>query len=118
MTNENLSQITDGATRSDAVIYSGRRDGYDAIVTRDGETLTPDASLKIRNHSPTGFAWGYCGSGPAQLALAILLDFFCGDAVRAERYYQDFKAEFVATWGDADEWEISGKVIREFIESH
>ena len=29
----------------------------------------------IRNHSPSGFNWGYGGSGPAQLALAILADF-------------------------------------------
>jgi len=26
----------------------------------------------FRNNSPTGFAWGYNGSGPTQLALAIL----------------------------------------------
>jgi hypothetical protein len=26
------------------------------------------------NHSPNGFEWGYEGSGPAQLALAILAD--------------------------------------------
>src|SRR5467141_965015 len=30
--------------------------------------------LEARNHSPTGFAWGYGGSGPAQLALALLID--------------------------------------------
>jgi len=32
--------------------------------------------LRLRNHSPTGFSWGYGGSGPAQLALAILVDYF------------------------------------------
>lgn len=26
-------------------------------------------------HSPDGFEWGYCGSGPAQLAFAILMNF-------------------------------------------
>ncbi|GAI22752.1 unnamed protein product, partial [marine sediment metagenome] len=36
--------------------------------------LLPDASQKICDHSPDGFNWGYAGSGPAQLALAILLD--------------------------------------------
>jgi Family of unknown function (DUF6166) len=30
--------------------------------------------LEIANHSPDGFEWGYGGSGPAQLALAILAD--------------------------------------------
>lgn len=28
----------------------------------------------IRDHSPTGFEWGYGGSGPAQLALALVAD--------------------------------------------
>lgn len=27
-------------------------------------------------HSPTGFEWGYGGSGPADLALSILADYF------------------------------------------
>jgi hypothetical protein len=30
--------------------------------------------LDIRNKSPTGFEWGYDGSGPAQLALALVAD--------------------------------------------
>jgi hypothetical protein len=32
------------------------------------------ARQDIRNHSPTGFEWGYGGSGPAQLALALVAD--------------------------------------------
>ena len=42
-------------------------------VRVNGVVLDPKASLKVANHSPTGFAWGYSGSGPTQLALAILL---------------------------------------------
>jgi hypothetical protein len=42
-------------------------------VLVDGEPLDPAASRKVYNHSPDGFAWGYNGSGPAQLALAILM---------------------------------------------
>lgn len=61
-------------------------------VEVDGRPLSPSQSLKVRNHSPTGFAWGYHGSGPAQLALAILLE--AGVArPRAERLYQRFKLE-------------------------
>jgi hypothetical protein len=33
-------------------------------------TLPPRHDLS--NHSPTGFEWGFVGSGPSQLALAIL----------------------------------------------
>jgi hypothetical protein len=56
--------------------------------------LTPDDSLKLRNHSPTGFNFGYGGSGPAQLALAILLDFT--DEQTALANYQRFKGKFIA----------------------
>ena len=93
--------------------YHGKREGENDFVgdTRvwfedDGvETeLTPDRSLKVRNHSPTGFNWGYGGSGPAQLALALLLDVM-GYESSAETHYMDFKDKVVAGWGD--EWEIT-----------
>lgn len=48
----------------------------------------------LRNHSPDGFGWGYGGSAPAQLALAMLADF--ADDETALQYYQQFKADFVA----------------------
>ncbi len=44
--------------------------------------------LDLANHSPDGFSWGYGGSGPAQLALAILADHFQrrpADVGRVER---------------------------------
>lgn len=64
-------------------------------VRIDGEPLSPKASQRVRNHSPDGFAWGYGGSGPAQLALAILLAAGL-NAEQATRVYQDFKFEFIA----------------------
>lgn len=39
----------------------------------NGVEITPEQSLKIRNHSPSGFAWGYSGRRAAQTALAICL---------------------------------------------
>lgn len=39
----------------------------------DGKLLDPTISQKVCNHSPNGFNHGYCGSGPSQLALAIML---------------------------------------------
>jgi len=65
-------------------------------VTVDGEPLDLAASLAVCNHSPDGFAWGYGGSGPAQLALAILLRFT--DADEARRRHQAFKWAHVADW--------------------
>lgn len=62
--------------------------------------LDPDISLRLRNHSPDGFNWGYAGSGPAQLALGILLH-YCR-AKDALRHYQQFKFEFVAALPQGD----------------
>jgi len=67
--------------------------------------------LEIRNHRPPGFAWGYGGGGPAQLALALLLD-ATGDAELALRHYPIFKRCFVAGW--KSEWRLAATAIRAF----
>jgi len=38
-------------------------------VWLNDKPLSPGPSQAVYNHSPTGFSWGYEGSGPAQLAL-------------------------------------------------
>jgi len=73
--------------------YEGTREGHAVIVTADGNPLNP--RLDLWNHSPTGFEWGYGGSGPAQLALALLAHCLNDDA-RAVRLHQEFKQEVVA----------------------
>jgi len=80
----------------------------------DGEKteLSPAASQKLRNHSPDGFQWGYGGSGPAQLALALLLD-VTGNPDLAQAHYQDFKFYKVASWGE--EWQITSQEILDWI---
>lgn len=67
----------------------------------DGKFLRPDKSLSVRNHSPDGFNWGYGGSGPAQLALAILLRLLPTKEHACE-LYQDFKFKIVAAWPRTD----------------
>jgi hypothetical protein len=80
------------------IINDGEIKDVDRIVinSRSGKALDLEASLKIVNHSPTGFCWGYAGSGPAQLALAILLDHLNNDRERALSLYQDFKFKVIA----------------------
>jgi hypothetical protein len=81
-------------------MYIGRiinKDGirdYDRVVTRGGEVSPIDPRFDLANHSPTGFCWGYAGSGPAQLALAILSDYLKDD-VKALNLYQDFKSRVI-----------------------
>lgn len=79
--------------------------------------LTPDDSLKLRNHSPDGFEFGYSGSGPAQLALAMLLDYVRADGMDdsvALDHYQVFKEKFIATAGDHG-CTITGEQIAQFL---
>lgn len=61
----------------------------------NGVRIAPGRSQRLRNHSPDGFNWGYGGSGPAQLALAILLFVGIPDE-DALRLYQNFKWDFIA----------------------
>lgn len=69
-------------------------------VKLDGKKLSPEKSLKVINHSPDGFNWGYGGSGPAQLALAILLEFLPKE--EAQCIHQSLKWEYVSIWPQQD----------------
>jgi len=95
-----------------------RKDDHTAVVMyQDGENgkptiLDPAPSLLLANHSPDGFEWGYLGSGPAQLALALLFH-STGDAVKTREYYQRFKEEYVACWGRR--WEITEATIKAWL---
>lgn len=62
----------------------------------DGEELNLRRSLAFVRHSPDGFEYGYAGSGPAQLAFAILYQ-ACGLDF-AHDNYQQFKWDFVSKW--------------------
>ena len=67
-------------------------------VETEGYELPLEPSLKLFNHSPDGFQWGYQGSGCAQLALAILLD-LTEDPSLSVRLHQEFKRHLIATAG-------------------
>ncbi len=69
-------------------------------VWLNGELLNPRKSQKIINHSPDGFNWGYGGSGPAQLALSILLEITSEE--KAIQMYQDFKWSVIASLPQSD----------------
>lgn len=84
-------------------IYRGQRGGRGGTpivsVQFHGHVerlLIPGPSHFIAKHSQT-FEWGYGGSGPAQLALAILLD-FTRDRRASETLHQSFKDAYVSGW--------------------
>ena len=64
-------------------------------VRINNKLLSPKRSQRVYSHSPDGFAWGYGGSGPSQLALAILLEAGLGNNEAVE-LHQAFKWKFLA----------------------
>jgi hypothetical protein len=86
--------------------YFGHASGAVTVVI--GHRQHPlEPRLDIANHSPTGFAWGYHGSGPSQLALAILVDHL-GDehTEQALQLYQGFKAAIISHLPQEEGWRI------------
>lgn len=81
----------------------------------DGHTISPARSLQYRSHSPDGFAWGYGGSGPSQLAFAILLE-ITDNPPFAGRHYQDFKFAFIATLADgSSDYDLDEESVMDWI---
>ena len=85
-------------------------------LTDEGYTtqLSLEKSLQVVDHSPTGFKWGYQGSGPAQLAATILNE-ITGDPEIAREYYQMFKFDHVSHWGN--DFEITDFQVRDWLRS-
>ena len=86
--------------------YRGGRSLDGAIVTVDGQPLSPRYDLK--RLSATGFEWTYEGAGPAQLALALLADHL-GDDPQALELYERFMRHLVAELDNS--WELTSADI-------
>lgn len=80
-------------------VYVGKRDkngNCSVRVIEHGDSRALRARTDIANHSPTGFEWGYAGSGPAQLALALIADVGGFSKASVLRLHQRFKFRVVA----------------------
>ena len=112
-------------------IYCGERDERGEAFVRvigDGDVYMLPLRLDLYNHSPDGFEWGYGGSGPAQLALAILADALRAPAVKkrflmedlslpatiAVRLHQDFKRQVIAGLARDRRWTITEQSVQDF----
>lgn len=82
----------------------------------DGYKLSPVDSQKLDNHSPDGFMWGYGGSGPSQLALALLY-YFTGRKDYSLRKHQDLKWDVIAKL-DQKSFNIPKAAVTDWIKSH
>lgn len=93
--------------------YTGSRSESGVTVLVDGRPLDP--RLDWHNHSPAGFDWGDGGAGSAQLALAIMADFWgppCRALVLAR--YQKFKLDVVDNF-PREGWELTGERLEKWL---
>lgn len=81
--------------------------GRNRVVVREGviERELPHLML----HSPDGFEWGYHGSGPLDLARALVA-FLMGTRVPSARIYRQVLREFVAHL-EGDEWRATDQEV-------
>jgi len=97
-------------------VYEGKVTPAGPEVTVNGRPL--DWRLDISNHSPTGLAWGYEGSGPAQAALAILcyeLGLFEGSN---PVLYQEFKRGVIAALPVNENFELTSRDISDWMSAN
>lgn len=76
----------------------------------------------LPSHSPDGFQCGYAGSGPAQLAAALLYD-VTGDAAAASRLKRPFMQEVVTGLPNAENdegvsWRLSAESVEQWVEDN
>lgn len=123
--------VADPALESTAAnVYRGQRPTDDSLG--DNRVVVIEAGrscplFHVKRHSPTGFEWGYAGSGPADLSLSILADHFGErpqkfdgreyEACRSLRLYQEFKREVIAGLS-RDDWTLTSDQIAAWVEKH
>lgn len=112
------SRTRDRRSVDAACTYSGDPRTFSVHVADEaGVVQALDPRLDLRNHSPTGFAWGYRGSGPAQLALAILCHALRSDE-RAKQLYQDFKHAVIAPLDREKPWRLTTRDVLGWVVHH
>ncbi len=111
----------------DGLLYCGWRDTngepqvYRVEHHGDSQPLTATPLEHRVVHSPTGFAWGYAGSGPADLAYALLRDYLRWRLAGRRRWadlaehvaselHQDIKRDLVAAL--PERWIMPERALR------
>lgn len=68
------------------------------VITQTPDEVTTKRLQYIGKKEPLNCAWGYCGRGPANLAISILTD-YCKrtglDLDLAQILYRDFRWDFI-----------------------
>jgi hypothetical protein len=80
------------------------------FAVRDGEVRFLNPHYELENFSPDGLSWGYRGSGPAQLAIAMLMEVM-GDWKRVQPLWPAFQDEFVVKLPRDANWTADGGTV-------
>ena len=98
-------------------VYTGLAGGRVSVVV-DGISWPLDPRYDLQNHSPTGFAWGYAGSGPSQLALAILADHcHAGNNEFVLKHYVEFRRTMIEGMECGTPFELSTDEVADALAS-
>ena len=97
------------------VSFAGVRskEATSVMIVVDGVPRPLPFHLAVRSHSPIGFEWGYSGSGPLQLALAICVELV--GPVQAERVYHGVQDRLLVGL-TREKWTLMGIAAMEAIE--
>ena len=82
-------------------------------VAEDGKEKLLDPDEESKERSPSGFAWGYHGSGPTALARSILVDYT--EAPPDPSLVIEFRDAKIATLDQDEEFDLDGDEIAEFL---
>ncbi|MFQ5957867.1 MAG: DUF6166 domain-containing protein [Alphaproteobacteria bacterium] len=88
--------------------YKGARSPLGCVITVNDVPLDPRADLQ--RVSDVEFEWGYDGTGPRRLALAVLADYL-GDDQKALDFHQVFTETVIAEL-KGDEWTLTGEQVQ------
>jgi hypothetical protein len=80
------------------------------FVVRNGKVQLLDPRIDLELCSPDGLSWGYPGSGPAQLAVAMLMEVL-GDWERVQRIRHRFHDRLLARIPQNRNWTADGADI-------
>lgn len=85
-------------------------------VCEDGKRVAKlNPHLEVMNKSPTGYAWGYGGSGPAQLAFALLAAVIGVERAQDPYLFQRFKSEIIVQLDKHQGWVLTEDKIRSWV---
>jgi hypothetical protein len=120
----------------EGVVYYGISEGvgHDRVwVRRHGQT---QPLTHYKRKSPSGFSWGYAGSGPSELARCMLAEFLGLTPIAEEApkrwnarpgdipeidggLYQEFKFAFIAGLPqNGGSWQLEGEKIAAWLREH